>query len=102
MAAVDWIRSTPLAAARIDGRWVIDDQPERLRRRASLDRDDIDFDGALSLGMAGYTIDTGTLYRGLELLVPGELMWFADGQAQRHRYYIYRPWRIRAQSPAAA
>jgi len=100
VAAVDWIRSIPLAAARIDGTWVIDDQPERLRRRAGLGRDDIGFEAALSLGMAGYTIDAAALYRGLELLVPGEFVWFADGQARRHRYYIYRPWRIRAQPGA--
>ena len=100
VAAVDWIRSIPLAAARIRDRWCIDDQPERLRRLAGLGRGDIDADAAMSLGMAGYTIDAATLYRGLELLVPGELIWFADGEARRHRYYTYRPWRIRAGSGA--
>jgi asparagine synthase (glutamine-hydrolysing) len=95
-AAVDWVRSIPLAAAQIGGRWIVDDQPERLRRLAGLGRADIDPDAALSLGMAGYTIDAATLYRGLELLVPGEFIWFAEGEARRHRYYTYRPWRVRA------
>ncbi len=31
-AAVDWVRSIPLAVAQVAGRWTIDDQPERLRR----------------------------------------------------------------------
>ena len=34
VAAVDWVRSIPLAAARVGGRWVVDDQPERLRSEA--------------------------------------------------------------------
>jgi asparagine synthase (glutamine-hydrolysing) len=100
-AAVDWVRSIPLAAAKIAAEWVIDDQPERLRRRAGLGTGDIDVDAALSLAMAGYTIDDGRLYRGLELLVPGELLWFAGGAARRHRYYTYRPWRVRPRDPAA-
>jgi len=94
-AAVDCVRSIPLAAARVGDRWTVDDQPERLRRLAGLGPADIDQDAALSLGMAGYTIDSAALYRGLELLVPGELIWFANGKACRHRYYTYRPWHIR-------
>ncbi len=101
VAAVDWVRSTPLAATRVSDRWCIDDQPERLRLRAGLGRADIDPDAALCVAMAGYTIDTGALYRGVELLTPGELMWFEDGRATRHRYYIYRPWRVREADPAA-
>ena len=101
VAAVDWVRSIPLAAARVAGRWTVDDEPERLRRRAGLSAADIDPDAALSIAMAGYTIDAGALYRGIELLVPGELIWFAGGKATRHRYYIYRPWRVREAGPAA-
>jgi len=101
VAAVDWVRSTPLAATRISGRWCIDDQPERLRRRAGLGPADIDPDAALCVAMAGYTIDTGALYRGMELLTPGELMWFEGNDATRHRDYIYRPWRVRDADPGA-
>ena len=101
VAAVDWVRSIPLAAARVAGRWTVDDEPERLRRRAGLNVADIEPDAALSIAMAGYTIDAGALYRGIELLVPGELIWFAGGKAARHRYYVYRPWRVRAADPAA-
>jgi asparagine synthase (glutamine-hydrolysing) len=96
VAAVDWVRSIPLAAAQMRGNWVIDDQPERLRRRAGLGPGAIDRDAALAIGMAGYTIDDATLYRGLELLVPGELIWFGPDGMRRHRYYIYRPWLVRA------
>ena len=100
VAAVDWVRSIPLAATRIGARWCIDDQPERLRRRAGLGVKDIDADAALALAMAGYTIDQGALYRGIELLVPGELIWFEDQIARRRRYYVYRPWRISERSTA--
>jgi len=100
-AAVDWVRSIPLAAAQVSGGWVIDDQPERLRRGAGLGVSDIEPDAALAVAMSGYTIDDAALYRGIELLVPGELIWFAAGQASRSRYYIYRPWRVRPASPAA-
>ena len=96
VAAVDWVRSIPLAAAQVAGRWTVDDQPERLRRRAGLAIADINPDAALAIGMAGYTIDAGALYRGVELLVPGELIWLSDGKAERRRYYTYRPWRVRA------
>jgi asparagine synthase (glutamine-hydrolysing) len=101
-AAVDWVRSIPLAAARSGGGWRIDDRPERLRRLVGLAAADIDPDAALGLAMAGFTIDAATLYRGIELLVPGELLWIgADGAMSRHRYYIYRPWRLRAASSGA-
>ena len=99
-AAVDWIRSIPLAAARTDGIWVIDDRPERLRRNTGRGAIDIDPDAALAVGMAGYTIDAAALYRGIELLVPGELAFITGGMLTRHRYYVYRPWRV-ADAPSA-
>ncbi len=97
-AAADWVRSIPLAIAKIEERWVIDDRPERLRHRAGLGRADIDVDAALAIGMAGYTIDDAALYRGIQLLVPGELAFIDNGALERHRYYIYRPWQVRPAS----
>ena len=96
LAGVDWVRSIPLFYARDGGVWAIDNQAERLRHRSGLDVGDIDPDAALSIGMAGYTIDTATLYRGLEQLGPGELALFAAGagEPERFRYYTYRPWRV--------
>jgi asparagine synthase (glutamine-hydrolysing) len=99
-AAVDWVRSIPLAAARIDDHWVIDDRPERLRQRSGFGTADIDPDAALAIGMAGYTVDAAALYRGIELLVPGELVFIENGGLTRHRYYIYRPWQVQPGSPA--
>lgn len=94
IAAVDWVRSIPLAFARCGGDWSIDDQSWRLRNRASLTARDLDNDAALAVAMSGYTIDTATLYRGLHQLGPGEFVRFAPGEAPaRHRYYCYRPWR---------
>ena len=100
-AAVDWVRSIPLAAAKVDDGWVIDDRPERLRQRAGLTGADIDPNAALAIGMAGYTIDDAALYRGIHLLVPGELAFFESGSLTRHRYYIYRPWQVRPASERA-
>jgi asparagine synthase (glutamine-hydrolysing) len=102
VAAVDWIRSIPLAACRIGGSWRIDAQPERLRRAAGLGARDHDADAALAIAMAGYTVDDAALYRGIELLAPGELFWIGpDGEGSRHRYYTYRPWQVRAGDAAA-
>jgi asparagine synthase (glutamine-hydrolysing) len=97
LAAVDWVRSIPLAWAQGPDGWLIDDQAERLRRTLGLS--EVDQEAALALGMAGYTIDVATIYRGVQQLGPGEFVLFAGGSApQRHRYYCYRPWR--ADKPA--
>jgi asparagine synthase (glutamine-hydrolysing) len=94
VAAVDWVRSIPLAFARCGNTWSIDDQAWRLRGRAGLTARDLDDDAALAVAMSGYTIDTATLYRGLHQLGPGEFVLFAPGEdPSRHRFYCYRPWR---------
>ena len=96
-AAVDWVRSIPLAWAQGPGGWTIDDRAERLRRTLGLS--EVDHEAALALAMAGYTIDVATLYRALQQLGPGELVLFTGNEEpQRHRYYCYRPWR--ADKPA--
>lgn len=101
VAAVDWIRSIPLALCHVNRTWTIDAQPERLRRTAGLDERNLDPDAPLQIAMAGYTIDQAALYRSVELLAPGELFFIgADGAGSRHRYSIYRPWRVRASTPA--
>lgn len=93
-AAVDYVRSIPLAYARCGDVWCIDDQALRLRDRAGLGAADIDADAALALGMAGYTIDNATLYHGLYQLGPGELVLFiGNNEPRHHRYYTYQPWR---------
>ena len=99
LAAVDRVRSIPLAFARCNGEWCIDDQAVRLSNGARLCQTHVDSEAALALGMAGYTIDDTTLYRGLHQVGPGELVLFTAGnEPQRHRYYRYRPWR--ADKPA--
>lgn len=91
-AAVDWVRSIPVAWALGQAGWIIDDQANRLR--VALGLDEPDTEAALALSMAGYTIDVATLYRGIHQLGPGELVLFKDGAPpKRYRYYCYRPWR---------
>ena len=105
IAAVDNVRSIPLAFARCGAQWCIDDQALRLRESAGLSAGDVDPDAALALAMAGYTVDVATLYHGLQQLGPGELVLFSgDDEPQRHRYYCYRPWRAdkSAYDPAKA
>ncbi len=94
-AAVDRVRSIPLFYALVKDAWTIDDHADRLRRAAGLGPDDIDADAALTIGMAGYTVGLDTLYRGLEMVGPGECVTFQRMQAPvRRRYYTYRPWLI--------
>ncbi len=95
LAAVDRVRSIPLFLAEKDGAWLIDNQAWRLSRAAGLGASDIDRTAALEIAMAGYTIDTATLYRGLMMPGPGECVVIrASEQPIRHRYYTYAPWRV--------
>lgn len=101
VAAVDWVRSIPVFFAAVGGMWTIDDAAERLSKRAGLGERDIDPDAALALAMAGYTIDRATLFRGLEMLGPGECAIIRPGAAPRRlRYYAYRPWHVAARDAA--
>ncbi|MCW5771390.1 MAG: asparagine synthase [Rhodospirillaceae bacterium] len=99
LVAVDWVRSIPVFLAQIGDVWHIDDRADRLRKRANLGVGDLDRDAALSLAMAGYTIDRATLYRGLRMLGPGECALLRRGAAPAiTRYYTYRPWQVRDDS----
>lgn len=95
VAAVDRVRSIPVFYARCAGEWTIDNRADRLRRKTGLGPADIDRDAALAIGMAGYSIDRATLYRGLAMLAPGDCVLFCSGQEpQLRRYYTYAPWKI--------
>ena len=100
LAAVDRVRSIPLAYA-CDGQClVIDDQASRMRRRLGLGVEDIDPDAALAFAMSGFTIGRATLYKGLSQLLPGEFL-LSDatrGARSVHRYGLYRPWRVEPRS----
>jgi asparagine synthase (glutamine-hydrolysing) len=98
-AAVDWVRSIPVAWTETSDGSIIDDQAGRLAARLGLGAADEDPGAGLALGMAGYTIDTATLFPTINQLGPGEFALFRDGApGVRHRYYTYRPWR--ADKPA--
>ena len=94
-AAVDRVRSIPLFMAKVNGVWVIDNRPDHLRREAGLMTNDVDPDSALSIAMAGYTIDRATLYRGLIMPGPGECVVVSGKSSpERRRYHTFRPWRV--------
>lgn len=91
-AAVDCVRSIPVAFAAASDGWRVDDQAARLS--ASLGLSTPNSGAALALGMAGYSIDTATLFEGVEQLGPGEFVLFRPNKMPaRHRYHTYRPWR---------
>ena len=94
LAAVDRVRSIPLAYARDSNGLVIDDQASRLRGRLNLGLADIDPDAALAFAMSGYTIGPATLYKGMRQLLPGEFLLCQtdQGAPSLHRYALYRPW----------
>lgn len=94
LAAVDRVRSIPLACGRDGDGWVIDDQALRLRDRLGLGVDDIDPDAALAFAMSGYTIGSATLYKGIRQLLPGEFLLHGvdDTAPTARRYALYRPW----------
>ena len=96
LAAVDRVRSIPLAYAEEGGGLVIDDQASRMRKRLDLGPEDIDPDAALAFAMSGFTIGHATLYRKIRQLLPGEfLLCGAPGKTPSvRRYTLYRPWRV--------
>ena len=96
LAAVDRVRSIPLAYADGEDGLVIDDQATRLSRRLGLGVEDIDPDAALAFAMSGCTIGPATLYKGMRQLLPGEFLLCATGQGAPsvHCYGLYRPWRV--------
>ena len=93
LIAVDPVRSIPLAYARSNGAWRIDARADRLRRALGLGVEAVDPEAALALAMAGYTVDAAALYRGVEVMGPGEFVLLRDGEPNRQRYHAYRPWR---------
>lgn len=95
VAAVDRVRSIPLFLAQHEGGWRVDNEAQRLSRAVGFGVADLDRTAALEIAMAGYTIDTATLYRGLVMPGPGECVVVRPGgEAGRHRYYTYSPWRV--------
>ena len=96
LAAVDRVRSIPLAYTREADCLIVDDQVSRIRDRLGLGVEDIDSDAALAFAMSGFTIGPATLYRSIQQLLPGEflLAGTADKRVSVRRYALYRPWRI--------
>jgi asparagine synthase (glutamine-hydrolysing) len=92
LLATDPARSIPLAFAEHHGRWLVDDRPLRLAR--AVDANAVNADAALSVAMAGYTIDDAVLLDGVSVLGPGECALLSPGQPPtRWRYHRFEPWR---------
>lgn len=94
VAAVDRCRTIPLYWCEGPGRVEIGAHAPNLAERCGLD--DVDAVAARAIAMAGYTIGTDTLYRGLAMLGPGQALFVAadDGPPERLRYHRYEPWAV--------
>lgn len=93
VAAVDPVRSLPIFFAEHGQRILISPNSEELRRVAGLS--EVNTEAALSLAMSGYTVGARTLFRGLEQLAPGEILFAAANKKPRRvRYHRYSPWSI--------
>lgn len=90
--AVDRVRSIPLFIARSGERIALGADAPALAERLGLEA--IDADAALAIAMAGYTVGRDVLVRGIEALLPGEVVVVASDGPRPHRYAAYRPWRI--------
>ena len=91
LLATDPARSIPLAFGEFRGRWLVDDRPLRLAR--AIDANAVNADAALSVAMAGYTIDDTVLLDGVSVMGPGECVLLQDGQTpSRWRYHRFDPW----------
>ena len=91
IAAVDWVRSIPLAFAKCRDRWSIDDQALRLRKPRRADRARRRCRGRVCGSGSGIYSRHCRAYRGC-ISSAGELA-IRRAKRQRHRYYCYRPWR---------
>ena len=94
LAAVDHVRSIPLAFARSGDGWLLGDISGEVAKRLGLGPDDVDPRAARAIAMAGYTIGDDVLYRPLKMLLPGQSVVLGKAGAERHRYHVFQPWRV--------
>ena len=100
-AAVDRVRSIPLVWARDGESILVDENGGRLVRRLNLTPEDVDWNAALSIAVAGYTIGNDTLYSRVRQIGPGEYVLVErPGEVRAGRYHQWTPWRPESGSPA--
>lgn len=93
LAAVDRMRTIPLAYAHGPESWIVDDQALRLQR--SLRAEEPDSEASLEFAMAGYTLGRDSLFKEIKQLQTGELAMFEPNcDPVVHRYDMYRAWNI--------
>lgn len=101
LAAVDRVRSIPIAYARAAQSWVVGSAAADVRERVGIGAADVDPAGALAIAMAGYTVGRDTLHKSLQQLGPGEAALFTStlGPVQRLQYHAWRPWMLEPGDP---
>jgi len=94
LAGVGKCRTIPLQLVNTDKELIVGDQGEVLARKYQLD--EINEGAMLSLSMSGYTMGHDTVYEGLEILAPGEMVFIDKTLETRefHQYYNYSPWKV--------
>ena len=90
LAAVDRIRSYPIFYLLEDERLVaISNNARSLLER--VEEPTVDLDNLKQLAATGYVLGSGTVYRELRQLKPGEAIWWSNGSYDLIRYYTYCP-----------
>jgi len=94
LAAVDPVRSYPLLIAERDAISVIDDRADRLVATAGMGREELDWDQALAVALASFTIGPGSLYRSVVQLTPGTARLLTNGRCSHVlHHHRYEPWK---------
>lgn len=104
LAAVDRVRSIPLAYRRRPETTLVSCSALDLLDDSTISDDVIDREAGLSIGMMGYTVGSATLHREVRQLQPGEFLFQgSEGSSDAEpvvvrRYARYEPWRV-AEAP---
>jgi len=91
-AAVDRVRSIPVAFFRDDLRLVISNHAPSIQRELNLVSSDMDIAAAVEIAMSGYTFGNRTLFEKLWQLEAGEYLALSENGWVHESYYSYTPW----------
>ena len=91
-AAVDRVRSIPIAFFRDDLDLVVSNHAPSIQRELNLVSSDMDIAAAVEIAMSGYTFGNRTLFEKLWQLEAGEYLALTENGWVHEPYYSYAPW----------
>ena len=95
IAIVDKVCSNPIFIARCRGDIFISNYAYKLKKKCTIDDDNIDLSAGLEVYMSGFTIGGKTLYKNIERLEGGECLICFKNSIERYFYYTYSPWKTK-------